>query len=198
MSPLPVCVLGLLLLVSVPDPGWCEAEPGGLVEPYDQLFDTAVEAYYRQDWLSVILNMERALRNKGTVRTVKAQCRSSCANITSFQHPEPGWPVPLPGAGPVQDLGFFQRVLQRAECVSQCEAQKLGAPSLHKISDEVELEFSKRTPYNYLQVAYFKVKPHACVSYWSFTLHGHICPMEQEHHTGPTALREHQQVMLFD
>lgn len=152
-----VFVLAALLLVSGSEPGSCEAELDGALEPYDLLFDTAVEAYYKRDWLSVILNMERALRNKGTVRRVKAECRLACANLTAFQRSEPGSPVPLPGAGPVQDLGFFQRVLKRAECVNRCEAEKLGPPSVHKVSDEVELEFRKRTPYNYLQVAYFKV-----------------------------------------
>ncbi|XP_060767027.1 prolyl 3-hydroxylase 1 [Neoarius graeffei] len=152
-----VFVLAALLLVSGSEPGSCEAELDGALEPYDLLFDTAVEAYYKRDWLSVILNMERALRNKGTVRRVKAECRLACANLTAFQRSEPGSPVPLPGAGPVQDLGFFQRVLKRAECVNRCEAEKLGPPSVHKVSDEVELEFRKRTPYNYLQVAYFKI-----------------------------------------
>lgn len=150
-------LLTFLLVLSVSEPGSCETELSGVLEPYDLLFDNAVEAYYKQDWFSVILNMERALRNKGILRKVKAQCRLSCANLTAFQHTNPSSPVPLPGAGPVQDLGFFQRVLERAECVSRCEAEKLGPPSMHKVSDEVELEFRKRTPYNYLQVAYFKV-----------------------------------------
>lgn len=128
-----------------------------VLEPYDKLFDTAVEAYYRGDWLSVILNMERALRNKATVRNVKAQCRLNCANQTAFGDPLTGLGVPIPGAGSVDDLGFFQKILKRADCVNSCETEKLGSPNLHLVSEEVELEFKKRTPYNYLQVAYFKV-----------------------------------------
>lgn len=127
------------------------------LEPYDFLFDTAVEAYYKGDWLSVILNMEKALRNKATVRDVKAQCQLSCANHTAFDAPLAGLGVPVPGAGAVDDLGFFQKILKRADCVTGCEAEKLGSPNLHKVSEEVELEFKKRSPYNYLQVAYFKV-----------------------------------------
>ncbi|KAM9444013.1 prolyl 3-hydroxylase 1 [Clarias gariepinus] len=158
MSSCAVSLLALLLGLSMSEPGACEADFSGVLEPYDLLFDSAVEAYYRQDWPSVILNMERALRNKGLVRKVKAQCRVSCANLTAFhQHGDPGELTPLPGAGPVQDLGFFQRVLKRAECVTRCEAEKLGPPSMHKVSEEVKLEFKKRTPYNYLQVAYFKM-----------------------------------------
>uniref|UniRef100_A0A8C4ECP8 procollagen-proline 3-dioxygenase n=1 Tax=Dicentrarchus labrax TaxID=13489 RepID=A0A8C4ECP8_DICLA len=128
-----------------------------VLEPYDFLFDTAVEAYYKGDWLTVILNMEKALRNKATVRSVKAQCRMSCANRTSFGDRLAGLGVPIPGSGSVEDLGFFQKILKRADCVNSCETEKLGSPTMHQVTGEVQLEFSKRTPYNYLQVAYFKI-----------------------------------------
>lgn len=128
-----------------------------LLEPYDFLFDAAVEAYNNGDWLSVILNMEKALRNRATVRHVKAECRLSCANQTAFGEPIAGLGVPIPGGGSVEDLGFFQKILKRADCVNSCETEKLGSPTMHQVSEEVDLEFQKRTPYNYLQVAYFKV-----------------------------------------
>ncbi|XP_067444489.1 prolyl 3-hydroxylase 1 [Thunnus thynnus] len=128
-----------------------------VLEPFDFLFDTAVEAYYKSDWLTVILNMEKALRNKATVRKVKAQCRLNCANHTAFGEPLAGLGVPIPGAGSVEDLGFFQKILKRADCVNSCETEKLGTPTMHQVTAEVELEFKKRTPYNYLQVAYFKI-----------------------------------------
>ncbi|XP_028261975.1 prolyl 3-hydroxylase 1 isoform X2 [Parambassis ranga] len=127
------------------------------LEPYDFLFDTAVEAYYKGDWLSVILNMEKALRNKAMVRNVKVECRIRCANQSAFGEPLTGLGVPIPGAGSVEDLGFFQKILKRADCVNSCETEKLGSQTLHQVSEEVELEFKKRTPYNYLQVAYFKI-----------------------------------------
>lgn len=127
------------------------------LEPYDFLFDSAVEAYNKGDWLSVILNMEKAIRNKAMVRNVKVQCRLSCANQTAFGDRLVGFGVPIPGAGSVDDLGFFQKILKRADCVNSCETEKLGSANLLPISEEVELEFKKRTPYNYLQVAYFKI-----------------------------------------
>uniref|UniRef100_A0AAY4BU37 procollagen-proline 3-dioxygenase n=2 Tax=Denticeps clupeoides TaxID=299321 RepID=A0AAY4BU37_9TELE len=136
-----VCA-GLLLLAAA---GSC-----ALLEPHDLLFDTAVEAYYKGDWLTVILNMERALKTRSTVRKVRAQCRTACSNQTGF-----GGSVP--GVGPAEDLGFFQELLRRADCVNSCEREKVGAATLHRVSEEVELEFRKRTPYNYLQVAYFKI-----------------------------------------
>nr|XP_019942506.1 PREDICTED: prolyl 3-hydroxylase 1 isoform X1 [Paralichthys olivaceus]XP_019942507.1 PREDICTED: prolyl 3-hydroxylase 1 isoform X1 [Paralichthys olivaceus]XP_019942508.1 PREDICTED: prolyl 3-hydroxylase 1 isoform X1 [Paralichthys olivaceus] len=128
-----------------------------VLEPYDILFDTAVDAYNNGDWLTVILNMEKAIKNKATVRNVKASCRLSCANQTAFGEPVAGLGVPVPGAGSVEDLGFFQKILKRADCVNSCESEKLGSPTFHLVGEEVELEFKKRTPYNYLQVAYFKI-----------------------------------------
>lgn len=128
-----------------------------VLEPFDFLFDTAVEAYQKGDWYSVILNMEKALRNRAMFRKVKVQCRLSCANQTSFSDHLAGVGVPIPGAGSLEDLGFFQKILKRAECVSSCELDKLGSPTMHQVTEDVQQEFSKRSPYNYLQVAYFKV-----------------------------------------
>ncbi|KAI7795187.1 prolyl 3-hydroxylase 1 [Triplophysa rosa] len=147
----------LIIILSVLHFTFSETQISAILEPHDLLFDNAVEAYYKQDWLAVILNMEKALRNKGTVRKVQTQCRLSCADRDAFGDPFPGLGVPIPGAGPVEDLAFFQRILKRAECVNACESEKLGPPTLHKVSETVELEFKKRTPYNYLQVAYFKI-----------------------------------------
>lgn len=149
--------LSLTIILSTLHFTFSENQISAIPEPYDLLFDNALEAYYKQDWLAVILNMEKALRNKGTVRKVQTQCRLSCADRDAFGDHFPGLGVPIPGAGPVEDLAFFQRILKRAECVNACESEKLGPPTLHKVSETVELEFKKRTPYNYLQVAYFKV-----------------------------------------
>ncbi|XP_073681438.1 prolyl 3-hydroxylase 1-like [Garra rufa] len=135
----------------------CDNQSNGLFEPYDLLFDNAVEAYYKQDWLAVILNMERALRNKAALRKIQTHCRLSCANHTAFEEPLPDVGIPIPGTGAVEDLAFFQRILKRADCVNACESDKLGPPTVHKVSETVDLEFKKRTPYNYLQVAYFKI-----------------------------------------
>ncbi|XP_037534475.1 prolyl 3-hydroxylase 1 [Nematolebias whitei] len=101
--------------------------------------------------------MEKALRNRAAVRGLKARCRLRCANHTALGEAGAGLGVPVPGAGSVEDLGFFQKVLRRADCVNACETEKLGSSSVHQVSEEVELEFRKRTPYNYLQVAYFKI-----------------------------------------
>lgn len=154
------CTLSVLLAVLLLNKGLSDAQTDvstGL-EPYDLLFDNGVEAYYKGDWMTVILNMERALKNKSLVRKTKAECRLACANKTAFVENIPGVGPAIPGAGSIEDLGFFQSVLKRADCITSCENEKLGAYTFHRVTDEMELEFRKRTPYNYLQVAYFKVK----------------------------------------
>ncbi|XP_075695660.1 prolyl 3-hydroxylase 1 [Rhinoderma darwinii] len=121
------------------------------LEPYDLLYDNGVQAYYREDWPSVILSMEKALRNRELLRRNRIICRMQCAALHDYTSQPPGW-------GPVQDLSFFQRVLERADCVKKCEQEKMGATSSYFMaSEELELEFRKRSPYNYLQVAYFKI-----------------------------------------
>ncbi|XP_075461223.1 prolyl 3-hydroxylase 1-like [Ascaphus truei] len=121
------------------------------LEPYDSLYDSGVEAYYRGDWQSVILAMEKALRSRELLRRHRIHCRLHCANLTDFGDLPPGW-------GPVQDLSFFQKMLGRAECLKSCEQERIGAPAtFYLASEELELEFRKRSPYNYLQVAYFKI-----------------------------------------
>ena len=135
----------LLVLPSVP-------AAAGPLEPYDRLYDSGVEAYYRGDWSPVILYMERALRSRAALRTHRAWCRRHCMGIM-----EPG---PLGDPCPLKDLQFFRSVLHRAHCLKNCEQRLLGPPppSLYRIAEELELEFSKRSPYKYLQVAYFKVR----------------------------------------
>lgn len=155
-NPLLLCFCVLLPLCS------SDLSSHFVLEPYDFLFDAAVEAYYKGDWLSVILNMEKALRNKATVRKVKTQCRMSCANQTAFGDQLAGSGGPVPGSGSLADLGFFQKILKRADCVKTCESEKLGSPTLHEVTEDVALEFRKRSPYNYLQVAYFKVNIRGC------------------------------------
>lgn len=153
------CVLFLLSLCVLRSTAEGTLGSRFVLEPYDFLFDSAVDAYQKADWYSVILNMEKAIRNRATVRKVKVQCRLSCANQTSFSDHFAGVGVPIPGAGSLEDLGFFQKILKRADCVSSCELEKLGSPTMHQVTEDVQQEFSKRSPYNYLQVAYFKVGP---------------------------------------
>lgn len=134
-----------------PAPASASADLPLPAQPPDALFAAGAEAYTRGDWPSVVLQMERALRARVAVRSRLVRCRLRCANATAG---------PVEGADPqlepvLRDLLFFRGLLRRAACLRGCGP---AAPSRYRLGDELDREFSKRSPYNYLQVAYFKVR----------------------------------------
>lgn len=117
----------------------------GVLEPYDVLYDNAVEAFYSADYESVVRYMEGALSSHRQVRATRVRCRLRCQD----QHP-------LDES--FSDLRFFDSVLRRAACMNKCIEEKVGTQSLHKVSEDVVQDFNRRIPYNYLQQAYQKVR----------------------------------------
>uniref|UniRef100_A0A8C5I4P7 procollagen-proline 3-dioxygenase n=1 Tax=Gouania willdenowi TaxID=441366 RepID=A0A8C5I4P7_GOUWI len=115
------------------------------LEPYDLLYDTAVRAFSTSDYERVVRFMEAALSSHGELRSTTVRCRLRCLD----QHPFDG---------SFSDLSFFNVVLHRAACMNECMEEKLGPQSLHKISEDVVQDFNRRIPYNYLQMAYQKLK----------------------------------------
>ncbi|KAM9761987.1 prolyl 3-hydroxylase 2 [Menidia menidia] len=131
----PVLLLSTVLLSSA-----------AFLEPYDLLYDTAVRAFYAGDYESVALRMEEALRSHSEARRARVRCRLRCQD----QHPFP--------EETFSDLSFFDSVLRRAACMNRCIEEKLGSQSMHKVSEDVVQDFQRRIPYNYLQMAYQKLK----------------------------------------
>ncbi|XP_068514382.1 prolyl 3-hydroxylase 1 isoform X2 [Anas acuta] len=135
------------------------SEPAGPplpAEPPDALFAAGAEAYARGDWPGVVLHMERALRARAALRSRLLRCRLRCANATAGPAEEEQ-PRPQPESEPeppLRDLLFFRGLLRRAACLRRCGP---AAPSRYRLGEELEREFRKRSPYNYLQVAYFKI-----------------------------------------
>ncbi|KAL6068199.1 hypothetical protein STEG23_035246 [Scotinomys teguina] len=134
-----------------------ESEPGWVVAAPDLLYAEGTAAYARGDWPGVILSMERALRSRTALRALRLRCRTRCAAELPWAPdlnlgPAPSLSQDL-GAAALHDLRFFGALLRRAACLRSC----LGPPSAHLLSEELDLEFNKRSPYNYLQVAYFKI-----------------------------------------
>ncbi|XP_071431570.1 prolyl 3-hydroxylase 1 isoform X2 [Pithys albifrons albifrons] len=138
-EPLPV-------LIPTPAP----AVPPLPAQPPDALFAAGTEAYARGDWPAVVLQMERALRARAAVRSRLVRCRLLCANATV---------TPAEGTEPqldpvLRDLQFFRGLLRRAACLRGCGPV---APSRYRLGEELDREFVRRSPYNFLQVAYFKM-----------------------------------------
>lgn len=115
------------------------------LEPYDLLYDNAVQAFYNSDYHNVVRYMEGALSSYAEVRRTRVRCRLTCQDQHPFDET-------------FMDLRFSDAVLQRAACMNRCIEEKLGSQSVHKVSEDVLQDFHRRIPYNYLQLAYQKVR----------------------------------------
>lgn len=134
----PALILRVFLLSAV------LTSSAAFLEPYDLLYDNAVRAFYRGDHSDVVRFMEGALSRHREVRRTRIRCRLRCQD----QHPF---------GQTFSDLRFFDVVLRRAACMNRCIEERLGAQSVHKVSEDVVQDFNRRIPYNYLQLAYQKL-----------------------------------------
>lgn len=146
----------LLTVATTASRAQVESEAGWDMSAPDLLFAEGTAAYARGDWPGVVLSMERALRSRAALRALRLRCRTRCAADFPWELDLSSPPVltQASGAAALHDLRFFGGLLRRAACLRRC----LGLPAAHSLSEELELEFHKRSPYNYLQVAYFKVQ----------------------------------------
>lgn len=173
---------GILLIATV-------FSSSAFLEPYDLLYDNAVQAFYNSDYASVVRFMEGALSSYSEVRRSKVRCRLRCQD----QHPQDET---------FSDLRFFDVVLRRAACMNTCIDEKLGSQSLHKVSEDVVQDFQRRIPYNYLQLAYQKVSERRGQGglgslHVKWTLNGHCCPLSGELLVHITCWMFHQLVPLL-
>uniref|UniRef100_A0A670ZA17 procollagen-proline 3-dioxygenase n=1 Tax=Pseudonaja textilis TaxID=8673 RepID=A0A670ZA17_PSETE len=121
-----------------------------LPPPFDSLYADGVRAYFAQDWPRASELLQRSLHSYSQLQEARRKCRSGCQKETCFESPSPLQPW---------ETSFFDRVLQRAECLEECLGLKLGGqPSRYRTSRVIQREFEEREPYNYLQIAYFKLK----------------------------------------
>ncbi|XP_053146766.1 prolyl 3-hydroxylase 3 [Hemicordylus capensis] len=141
----------LFLLLLLPALSNCLFSPGsGQLAPYDLLYADGVRAYFAQDWPRAAELLQRSLHSYSQWLGVRRECQGRCQREASFAGRPPSQPW---------ETGFFDRVLQRAECLGECLRRRLGGqPSLHRASRENQQDFEQREPYNYLQVAFFKLK----------------------------------------
>uniref|UniRef100_A0A8C0ISH9 procollagen-proline 3-dioxygenase n=1 Tax=Chelonoidis abingdonii TaxID=106734 RepID=A0A8C0ISH9_CHEAB len=143
--------LPLLLLLVLSAPGTSLFPPGsGRLVPYDLLYADGVRAYFARDWPRAAELLQRALHSYSQLLAARRGCQGRCREEAGFAGPP---------AAPCWETRFFDRVLQRAECLGECLGRRLGSePSLHRASREIQEDFEQREPYNYLQVALFQLK----------------------------------------
>ncbi|KAF0042098.1 hypothetical protein F2P81_005630 [Scophthalmus maximus] len=144
-------LLGACPVLPSPSSPSSSSSSAAVLQPYDLLYDAAVQAFYSGDYADVVRYMEGALGSYRDARRTRVRCRLRCQD----QHP---WD------GAFSDLRFFDAVLRRAACMDTCIEEELGAQSVHKVSEDVLQDFHRRIPYNYLQLAYQKVGPRGWMS----------------------------------
>uniref|UniRef100_A0A4W4FLY8 procollagen-proline 3-dioxygenase n=1 Tax=Electrophorus electricus TaxID=8005 RepID=A0A4W4FLY8_ELEEL len=115
------------------------------LSPYDLLYHNGIEAFSRGDYTNVVRYMEKALRSFSEVHETKIRCRLKCKDQHSLDRF-------------LTDLQLFDVILRRAACLNDCTERKIGPQSMHKVTEEVTQDFNRRVPYNYLQLAYQKLK----------------------------------------
>ncbi|XP_060618593.2 prolyl 3-hydroxylase 3 [Anolis sagrei] len=153
---MPASWASLPFLLLLPLPTWAvgAADP---LRPFDLLYADGVRAYFSGDWPRAAELLQRSLHSHARLLGARRGCQRGCQDEARFgagRAPGPGPPAHEPW-----EAGFFERVLLRAECLEECLGRQLsGQPSLHRASPEVQRDFHQREPYNYLQVAFFKLK----------------------------------------
>ncbi|XP_062901317.1 prolyl 3-hydroxylase 2 isoform X2 [Mobula hypostoma] len=120
----------------------CGVADGPLLEPFDLLYEEGIRAYYRSDWPEVVRAMEAAVDSYRQLRRLQVRCRLECA----ARH----------GLGQSGDQ-LVAAVLHRANCIRRCQTGYMGPASIYRVSSDIEHEFERRGPYNYLQLAYYKL-----------------------------------------
>lgn len=145
---LPFALLLLLLFLLAGSCG-CFSSATSQVAPFDLLYADGVRAYFAQDWPRASELLQRSLHSYSQLREARRKCRGGCQREACFGSQSPFEPW---------ETRFFDRVLQRAECLEECLGRRLGGqPSRYRASRAIQQDFDEREPYNYLQIAFFKV-----------------------------------------
>nr|DBA14888.1 TPA: hypothetical protein GDO54_004165 [Pyxicephalus adspersus] len=105
--------------------------------PPDELLMDGVALFSQGDWSGARDRLWGALRSLREVQGVRLRCGEKCG---------------LRGAH------LEEMVLERADCLLSCERLQLGQPSLYRLTQETEKIFKKGSPYNYLQLAHYKLE----------------------------------------
>ncbi|XP_045637259.1 prolyl 3-hydroxylase 3 [Ursus americanus] len=161
----------LLLLLLLPPPGSPEPpglaplSPGAPPQAPDLLYADGLRAYAAGAWAPAVALLREALRSQAALGRARQDCGARCAAEPGAALPAvlPDAPGPESGPGPAQ--GAWERLLlraalRRAECLTQCGAQRLGpgGAARLRVGSALRDAFRRREPYNYLQRAYYQMK----------------------------------------
>lgn len=159
----------LLLLLLLPPPGSPEPpglarlSPGAPPQAPDLLYADGLRAYAAGAWAPAVALLREALRSQAALGRARRDCGARCAAEPGAALPSGLLDAPDSGPGPAQ--GAWERLLlraalRRAECLTQCGAQRLGpgGAARLRVGSALRDAFRRREPYNYLQRAYYQVR----------------------------------------
>ncbi|GIY03349.1 prolyl 3-hydroxylase 1 [Caerostris extrusa] len=116
---------------------------------FEKLYKAGVEAYLENRWRDCVQLIEKSIDDYIYYNTIIIQCRKICQeNEIKYFSNETDLP---------SNLWHLQvLVTERALCLMKC--QNLYFPNRPRTSKEVDEQFEKKVPYNYLQLCHFKVE----------------------------------------
>ncbi|XP_064447706.1 prolyl 3-hydroxylase 3 isoform X1 [Mirounga angustirostris] len=161
----------LLLLLLLPPPGSPEPpglaplSPGAPPQAPDLLYADGLRAYAAGAWAPAVALLREALRSQAALGRARHDCGARCAAEPGAALPAVLLDAPGPDSGPGPARGTWERLLlraalRRAECLTQCGAQRLGpgGAARLRVGSALRDAFRRREPYNYLQRAYYQLK----------------------------------------
>lgn len=156
----------LLLLLLLPPPGSPEPpglatlSPGAPPQAPDLLYADGLRAYSAGAWAPAVALLREALRSLEELGRTRRDCGARCAAEAAL--PDAPGPDSPPGPAPgAWERLLLRAALRRAECLSQCAARRLGpgGAARLRVGGALRDAFRRREPYNYLQRAYYQVRP---------------------------------------
>lgn len=116
------------------------------IMPLESAYNYAMEQYRAQNWAETIKFLELSLRLHRLLRDSEAFCCSNCSSVsrdndTLFED---------------SSLRVMHHILLRAACLKKCKADFPVFKLTYPRRDLLET-FEKRTPYRYIQYAYFQL-----------------------------------------
>lgn len=157
----------LLLLLLLPPPGSSEPpglatlSPGAPPQAPDLLYADGLRAYSAGAWAPAVALLREALRSYAELGRTRQDCGERCTAELGAALPDVPGPDSRPGPAPrAWERLLLRAALRRAECLSQCVAQRLGPGGAARLRVVSTLRdaFRRREPYNYLQRAYYQVR----------------------------------------
>lgn len=120
------------------------------IMPLDSAYGYAMEQYAAQNWGESIKYLELSLRLHRLLRDSEAFCGRNCSGGSASRDND----TVFADGG----LRVVRHVLLRAACLKKCKADFPVFNLAHPRRDLLET-FEKRTPYRYIQYAYYQVRP---------------------------------------